>query len=116
MAIDWYRKCMNIEYKPAECCQNIIYLLNSAGRDDDMIQQIRECRAKYPKDQNILVSEINYNLKYGQADKALTNLNEATKNDPRNYVLHYTKGTILNQFGSHEDAIAAYKNALRGQS
>lgn len=112
-AITWYRKCMDIGYRPADCCGFIIFMLQSEKRDDEVLTQIRECRTKFPDDLNIILTELNYYLKEGKFEEAAANLKAVLKNNPNNEILHFSLGTVLDILGNKENAMASYNEALR---
>lgn len=111
-AIGWYKKCMEINYRPADCCGFIIFMLQQEKRDDEALAQVRECRAQFPDDQNMIITELNYYLKEGKFDDAAKNLRAAITNDPNNEVLHFSLGTVLDNQGKKEEAKTSYLKAL----
>lgn len=111
-AINWYKQCININYRAANCCSFIVYLLESQNKEAEALAQISECRQQFPNDQNILVKELNYFLKTGKLNEAQASLKTAIKNDPQNYILYFTQGSVLNSIGKNNDAITAYKAAI----
>jgi len=111
-AISWYKKCMDIDYRGADCCGFIIFILQQEGRLEELNTQIQTCRAKYPDNQNLVINELNFFLGQGQHDKAEQSLKEAIQNDPNNPVLHFSLGTIYENLGKLEESKSSYEKAL----
>ena len=59
-----------------------IYL--KAGKRDEALKVLSDARAKYPKDSNLLRSEVNIYLNEGAYDKAEGLLKSLTETDPNN--------------------------------
>ncbi len=112
-AVAWYKKSIDIGFLPSDCCRHIILLLQSEKRDAEAMKQISECRTKFPNDQDIIITELNYYIEAGMFDEAITNLSVALKKNPNNELFHYTLGTILDNQGKKEEAISSYKEAIR---
>jgi tetratricopeptide (TPR) repeat protein len=111
-AIIWYEKCVDIGYRGSDCCGYIIALLKQEGRNTEATIRLKECRAKFPMNQELLISEINVFLSQGNFEGAAQNLEQAVKNDPTNSVLLYSLGTVYNNLNKNEMAETAYKKAL----
>jgi len=71
-----------------------------------------EARIAFPNDQRLLTEELNYYLLRGKAAEAEKLLGLAIEKDPTNQLLHYAAGTVYEDLGKREQAIAAYKKAI----
>ena len=89
------------------------YLLNSE-KYEEVIKVIDEgfnlnCNTQY------LSYYVNRGLAYlnlQKHDEALNNYNKALEIYPKNYLLWYNKGVVLEEMGKIEDAIKAYQEAI----
>lgn len=74
---------------------------------------VTEGRIKFPENQTLLILELQKYLDIKDYDKALENLNKAIALDPKNAIMHYNKGVILqNEMKLEDEALAAYQQAL----
>jgi tetratricopeptide (TPR) repeat protein len=112
LAIEWYNRCLDINYRPVDMCSFIIFLLQQADRHQEAKEKVYECRSKFPDDQNLIVSELNIFLRDGDYEAAERNLLAALANDPDNHILHFSLGSILDNQGRKEEAEASYLRAL----
>jgi tetratricopeptide (TPR) repeat protein len=85
---------------------------NLAGDSAAAKQTLMEGRTKFPNDQKLLTEELNSYLQSGKSAEAEKLLSIAIQNDPTNHLLHYASGTIFEDLGKREQAIAAYKKSI----
>lgn len=85
---------------------------NLAGDSAAAKQTLMEGRTKFPNDQKLLTEELNSYLQSGKSAEAEKLLSIAIENDPTNHLLHYASGTIFEDLGKREQAIAAYKKSI----
>ena len=111
-AIEWYDKCEALGYRGVNCCSFSVYLHRISGDAEKMKQRLAACRAKYPTDQNLLITDINGALMDGRLQDVVGMVDEAIAADPGNYVLHYTQGTAYDGLGKIEKAEEKYLKAV----
>lgn len=76
-------------------------------------QKVAQGRAKYPENRALLTAELQLFFDNKEYDKALANLDQAIAQDPKNVVMYYNKGVILqNEMKRTDDALEAYRKAL----
>ena len=85
---------------------------NLAGDSAAAKQTLMEGRTKFPNDQKLLTEELNSYLQSGKSAEAEKLLSIAIDNDPTNHLLHYASGTIFEDLGKRDQAIAAYKKSI----
>jgi tetratricopeptide (TPR) repeat protein len=85
---------------------------NLAGDSAAAKQTLMEGRTKFPNDQKLLTEELNSYLQSGKSAEAEKLLAIAIEKDPTNHLLHYASGTIFEDLGKREQAIAAYKKSI----
>lgn len=111
-AIKYYSQCEELGYRGETMCGFIIYLHQKQGNDEAMKTKLTECRAKYPNDQNLIITELNIYINSGDFDGAKNNLEAAIANDPNNHILYFSYGSVLDNNGKVTEAEEAYKKAL----
>ena len=85
---------------------------NLAGDSAAAKQTMMEGRSKFPNDQKLLTEELNGYLQSGKSAEAEKLLAIAIEKDPTNHLLHYASGTIFEDLGKRDLAIAAYKKSI----
>jgi len=76
------------------------------------MKTLAEGREVFPAYQKLLTEELNYYLQRGKSAEAEKLLVLAIEKDPTNHLFHYAAGTIYEDLGNHENAIAAYKKSI----
>lgn len=112
-AINYYEQCYDLEYRGADICNFIIYLYQKQNKDAAVRKKIEDCRKRYPNDYNLLISELNMDLKDGDYQSAMQNLESAIINEPNNAILYFSLGSVNDGMGNYDKAILAYQEALR---
>ncbi len=90
----------------------LIRVQKEAGDTAASVKTLMEGRQKFPNDQKLLTEELNSYLQSGKSAEAEKLLAIAIEKDPTNHLLHYASGTIFEDLGKREQAIAAYKKAI----
>ena len=85
---------------------------NLAGDSAAAKQTLMDGRNKFPNDQKLLTEELNGYLQSGKSAEAEKLLAIAIEKDPTNHLLHYASGTIFEDLGKRDLAIAAYKKSI----
>lgn len=85
---------------------------NLAGDSAAAKQTLMDGRSKFPNDQKLLTEELNGYLQSGKSAEAEKLLAIAVEKDPTNHLLHYASGTIFEDLGKRDLAIAAYKKSI----
>ena len=84
----------------------------TAGDSAMAMQTMMEGRSKFPNDQKLLTEELNGYLQSGKSEEAERLLAIAIEKDPTNHLLQYASGTIFEDLGKREEAIAAYNKSI----
>lgn len=111
-AVGFYRKCIELGYGGAKVYANLSDVYKKAHKEAEALQVIKEGRAKYANDQDLITAEINYYLGKGMFEEALGNLGLAIQNDPQNQTFYFARGSIYDQKKELEKAEADYKKAI----
>lgn len=112
VAIKYYQKCIDLEYKGGRTYYDVAKLQQEKGDVDGALATLNEGLKKYPEDQTLLTSSINIYLKEDRVDEALANLNSAIENDPNNSSFYFARGTLFDKKGDMENAEKDYKTSI----
>ena len=116
LAVARYRACADIQYQVPNVFLFISNLYRSNGREAEALETLSEARGLYPREQSLIIEELNIYLTNEEFDKAKENLTLAAEQDPTNEILWFSLGSVLDNLGNAEEAIDAYKNALEVNS
>ena len=112
MAVARYRACADIQYQVPNVYLFISNLLRDNGREEEALNTLAEARGLYPREQSLIIEELNIYLTNEEFDKAKKNLTLAAEQDPTNEILWFSLGSVLDNLGNADEAIEAYKKAL----
>ncbi|MDA0939575.1 MAG: tetratricopeptide repeat protein [Bacteroidetes bacterium] len=112
LAVARYRACAEIEYQVPNVFLFISNLYRENGREAEALQTLAEARGLYPREQSLIIEELNIYLSNEEFDKAKENLSLAAEQDPTNEILWFSLGSVLDNLGNADEAIEAYKKAL----
>ncbi|MEZ7836811.1 MAG: tetratricopeptide repeat protein, partial [Flavobacteriales bacterium] len=76
----------------------------------------QDARVDYPREQSLIIEELNIYLTNKDFERAKTNLELAAKQDSTNEILWFSLGSVLDNIGMTDDAIVAYKKAIEVKS
>lgn len=76
------------------------------------LEYIQKGRVAYPNNNNLIVDELEYYLKSGKDQEALSNLDIAIENDAQNEILYFARGTVYESLKKPEEAVSDYKKAI----
>jgi tetratricopeptide (TPR) repeat protein len=97
----------------ASLYQSLIFLYSKKENKEMYAKTIEVGRSKFPENTALLKAELQIFFDNKEYDKALANLDEAIAQDPRNVVMYYNKGVILQtELNRLAAAIEAYQSAL----
>ena len=112
LAVARYESCAEIGYQVPNVYLFISSLYRDAGREDDALNTLAHARGLYPREQSLIIEELNIYLTNEEVDKAKENLSLAAEHDPTNEILWFSLGSVLDNLGNSEEAIDAYLKAL----
>ena len=111
-AIEKYLKCGELNYQVPNVYLFIANMQGQAGDDNAALETLREARKTYPREQSLIIEELNIYIKRGEFDLAQQNLELAAEQDPTNELLWFSLGTVSDNLGKLEEAEAAYLKAV----
>ena len=112
LAVARYQACAGIEYQVPNVFLFISNLYRTSGQEDMALQTLAAARKTYPREQSLIIEELNIYLTNEEFDKAKENLALAAEQDPTNEILWFSLGSVLDNLGNAEEAIEAYLKAL----
>ncbi len=92
-----------------------LQLYNYAVTDQDLdraLTIIRDARAHYPEDLELMKFEIDILIDQGKVSEAKAGLEAALQKDPTNPHLYFSLGVIADEEGQQDQAIAYYERAI----
>lgn len=112
LAIARYYECAEIKYQVPNVFLFISTLYRNAGNDEAALETLKNARKDYPREQSLIIEELNIYLTSGDFERAKTNLQLAAEQDPTNEILWFSLGSVFDNLGNSEEAINAYLKAI----
>ena len=112
LAVARYQACADIQYQVPNVFLFISNLYRTSGQEDLALQTLADARIAYPREQSLIIEELNIYLTNEEFDKAKENLALAAEQDPTNEILWFSLGSVLDNLGNADEAIEAYLKAL----
>ena len=111
-AVAKYQACADIGYQVPNVYLFISTLYRNNDREGEALATLTTAREKYPREQSLIIEELNIYLTNEEFDKAKANLEMAAEQDPTNEILWFSLGSVLDNLGNSTEAIDAYLKAL----
>lgn len=111
-AIAGYKQSAAIGYNVPSVYMYISELYTKAGKTEEAKKTLSEARAKYPKDVELLRSEVNALLAEQKYDQALNLILDLTAADASNETIWFVLGATYEKLGRVADQESAYKKAV----
>jgi tetratricopeptide (TPR) repeat protein len=116
LAIDRYKECAEIEYQVPNVFLFISTLYRNAENDEEALKTLQEARVTYPREQSLIIEELNIYLTNQDFERAKANLELAAEQDPTNEILWFSLGSVFDNLGNYDEAIIAYIKAIEVKS
>jgi tetratricopeptide (TPR) repeat protein len=116
LAIERYLDCAAINYQVPNVFLFVSTLYRNTGKDEAALKILQDARVDYPREQSLIIEELNIYLTNKDFERAKTNLELAAQQDSTNEILWFSLGSVLDNIGMTEDAIVAYKKAIEVKS
>lgn len=95
-ATNYYLRAYDSGLKTAEIYDGL-YRVYIDDQEDKAIKYLKEGRAAFPNDNNLLFSQINYSLKKGELESLIADLNKAIELEPENVSVINTTGNVFDK-------------------
>jgi tetratricopeptide (TPR) repeat protein len=115
-AVEYFQKSANVDYNGPESYQFTYNSYQSMGDSAKAVETLKEGFEKYPDNETLIVSLINYYIETGNANDAVTYLDKAIKQNPKNVSYYTAKGSTLEKLEEEDKAIEVYKQAIERDS
>ena len=112
MAIERYRDCADIQYQVPNVFLFISTLYRNSDNDEEALRVLQEARVAYPREQSLIIEELNIYLTNQDFERAKANLELAAEQDPTNEILWFSLGSVFDNLGNYDEAIIAYQKAI----
>jgi tetratricopeptide (TPR) repeat protein len=112
MAIERYLDCAAIQYQVPNVFLFVSTLYRKVGDDEAALKTLQDARVDYPREQSLIIEELNIYLTNKDFERAKTNLELAAEQDPTNEILWFSLGSVLDNIGMSAEAIVAYQKAI----
>lgn len=112
MAIERYKDCAVIEYQVPNVFLFISTLYRNSDNDEAALKTLQEARISYPREQSLIIEELNIYLTNKDFERAKSNLELAAEQDPTNEILWFSLGSVFDNLGNYDEAIIAYQKAI----
>ncbi len=111
-ATSFYKELIKMQYKDPKIYAILAEIYKSDKDTAKALETIQAGRKLYPKDQILVVNELNIYLSQGKNKLAQDQFTTAIANDPTNPTLQYNYGLVCEKIGDAEKAESAYKKAI----
>ncbi|HLP11754.1 MAG TPA: tetratricopeptide repeat protein [Flavobacteriales bacterium] len=111
-AYKMWQKCAEIKFGGADSYSGLANAAIALQKDAEALKAIQAGRAAYPKDQGLIIAEVNYHLGKGDNASAEKAIGEAIKNDPKNATLYFALGSVYDNLKNYAKAEESYKKAI----
>jgi len=107
-ALENYKKCADLGYNTPDVYRYMSEVYLKDGKKEEARKVISDARAKYPKDAELLRTEVNIYLADEQYERAENLLKSLTEADPKNEAIHYILGITYGKLGKKDEEEATY--------
>ncbi len=107
-----FRKLAEMGYQDVHMYRSLVYYTKTYEKDPyGALEWVREAQKYFPADSELKSQELNLLIETGQKARAKTALQEAIATQPRNPVLLFNLGYILEEEGQKDEALEYYQRA-----
>ena len=111
-AVARYNSCADINYQVPNVFLFISAIYRNAEESNKALEILGEARKQFPREQSLIIEELNIYLVNEAFDEAKENLAIAAEQDPTNEILWFSLGSVLDRLDLVDEAIEAYLKAL----
>ena len=111
LAVERYKTCGENGYQVPNVYLFVANLLRQNGRDEDALAELQSARALFPREQSLIIEELNIYLEAKDFERAENNLKLAAEGDPTNEILWFSLGSVYDNLEKDELAAEAADDA-----
>lgn len=112
LAVTRYKMCGSYGYQVPNVYLFVANLLRQDGRVEEALTELQAARESFPREQSLIIEELNIYLENKDYERAESNLKLAAEGDPTNEILWFSLGSVYDNLGKTELAAEAYLKAL----
>lgn len=111
-AVDQYMMCGGYGYQVPDVFLFAANIQKMEGDTASALTTLQNARADFPREQALIIEELNIYLVAGQFELAKENLMLAAEQDPTNEILWFSLGSVYDNLGMQDEAVDAYTKSL----
>ena len=111
-AVDQYMMCGGYGYQVPDVFLFAANIQKMEGDTASALTTLQNARADFPREQALIIEELNIYLIAGQFELAKENLMLAAEQDPTNEILWFSLGSVYDNLGMQDEAVDAYLKSL----
>ncbi|MGB0170687.1 MAG: hypothetical protein ACPF8Y_01810 [Flavobacteriales bacterium] len=111
-AVDQYMMCGGYGYQVPDVFLFAANIQKMEGDTASALTTLQNARADFPREQALIIEELNIYLIAGQFELAKENLMLAAEQDPTNEILWFSLGSVYDNLGMQDEAVDAYSKSL----
>jgi tetratricopeptide (TPR) repeat protein len=110
-AIEYYLKCARMGYNSDAAFYFAVTLYKDQGNTNDVLELIEEGLSVNPRNTNLLITKINILLSIEDVKGALSTMDQALVEMPRNADMNFSRGTLL-EASDLKEAMKSYERSI----
>ena len=111
-AVARYKTCGESGYQVPNVFLFAANILRQNGRTEDALIELQSARVQFPREQSLIIEELNIYLEAQDYARAENNLKLAAEGDPDNEILWFSLGSVYDNLDKTEMAAEAYLKAI----
>ena len=111
-AVDQYMMCGGYGYQVPDVFLFAANIQKMEGDTAKALTTLQNARQDFPREQALIIEELNIYLVAGQFELAKENLMLAAEQDPTNEILWFSLGSVYDNLGMQDEAVDAYSKSL----
>lgn len=111
-AVDQYMMCGGYGYQVPDVFLFAANIQKMEGDTASALTTLQNARVDFPREQALIIEELNIYLIAGQFELAKENLMLAAEQDPTNEILWFSLGSVYDNLSMQDEAVDAYTKSL----
>ena len=112
LAVARYKTCGSYGYQVPNVYLFAANVLKQSGRVEDALAELQAARMQFPREQSLIIEELNIYLEAQDYERAENNLKLAAEGEPTNEILWFSLGSVYDNLGKSDLAAEAYLKAI----
>jgi tetratricopeptide (TPR) repeat protein len=111
-AVARYKTCGASGYQVPNVYLFVANILRQNDRTEEALVELQQARLQFPREQSLIIEELNIYLEAEDFERAENNLKLAAEGDPDNEILWFSLGSVYDNLGKTDVAAEAYLKAI----